>query len=178
MTPIDQRAYKLTDGYEAACALAALHYQGILLNTTLDQFITTMPIAADHDPHHGFSGNLFAETPDACATILPKPLVEWLRRYTDDVVNLSGKTPLQLQAALVKATPIIIWAPLKFNWPEFRRYDWGIGIVNFHTVLLDGYAPEEGYHIVDPSNGTTYWISSEKFENSYNLRKYAVGIQA
>lgn len=173
---INQNSAGLPMGCEAAALLQALQTKGYARNYNLKSFIKEMPLAADNNPNHGFAGRPDTVMNNVYQSIFPAPLASWGSRY-GKVANISGSSTNTLKQELRNGNPVVVYVTLNFAGPQYGNYFWGTGINNAHIMTLDGYNQNSNtYHVSDPNAGK-YWVAANKFEASYNLKKYAVVVR-
>lgn len=159
---------------EATALLEALHNKGDAQNYNIQSFIKTMPIAADGNPNEGFGGGYQRVTYGTFQSIYPAPLAKWGSRF-GNVQNISGASPADLRNQLINGNPVVVYVTMHWAAPQYGRYWWGTGVNNSHVMTLDGYRPGQ-YHVEDPAGGS-YWVSASSFENSYNIKRFAVVVK-
>ncbi|MDT2758892.1 C39 family peptidase [Enterococcus xiangfangensis] len=173
---INQNSAGLPMGCEAAALLQGLQAKGYAKNYSLKTFIKEMPLAADKNPNHGFAGRPDIVMSGVYQSIFPAPLTSWGSKY-GKTVNISGSSPATLKQELRNGHPVVVYVTLNFASPQYGNYFWGTGIDNAHVLTLDGYnQAKDMYHVSDPNAGK-YWVTADKFETSYQLKKFAVAIR-
>ena len=159
---------------EATALLEALHNKGYAKNYDIQSFIKTMPIAANGNPNDGFGGGYQRVTYGIFQSIYPTPLSKWGSQF-GNVQNISGATPADLQNQLLSGNPVVVYVTMHWAAPQYGHYWWGTGVNNSHVMTVDGYRPGQ-YHVEDPAGGS-YWVSASNFENSYNIKRFAVVVK-
>ncbi|MCC4339677.1 C39 family peptidase [Limosilactobacillus reuteri] len=159
---------------EATALLEALHNKGYANNYNIQSFIKTMPISPNGNPNEGFGGGYQRVTYGIFQSIYPEPLAKWGSRF-GNVQNISGSSPADLQSQLLNGNPVVIYVTMHWAAPQYGNYFWGVGVNNSHVMTLDGYRPGY-YHVEDPAGGS-YWVSASNFENSYNIKRFAVVVK-
>ncbi len=160
---------------EATALLEALHNKGYANNYNIQSFIKTMPISPNGNPNEGFGGGYQRVTYGIFQSIYPEPLAKWGSRF-GNVQNISGSSPTDLQSQLLNGNPVVVYVTMHWAAPQYGNYFWGVGVNNSHVMTLDGYRPGY-YHVEDPAGGS-YWVSASNFENSYNIKRFAVVVVA
>ena len=159
---------------EATALLEALHNKGYANNYNIQSFIKTMPISPNGNPNEGFGGGYQRVTYGIFQSIYPEPLAKWGSRF-GNVQNISGSSPADLQSQLLNGNPVVVYVTMHWAAPQYGNYFWGVGVNNSHVMTLDGYRPGY-YHVEDPAGGS-YWVSASNFENSYNIKRFAVVVK-
>lgn len=159
---------------EATALLEALHNKGYANNYNIQSFIKTMPISPNGNPNEGFGGGYQRVTYGIFQSIYPEPLAKWGSRF-GNVQNISGSSPTDLQSQLLNGNPVVVYVTMHWAAPQYGNYFWGVGVNNSHVMTLDGYRPGY-YHVEDPAGGS-YWVSASNFENSYNIKRFAVVVK-
>lgn len=159
---------------EATALLEALHNKGYDNNYNIQSFIKTMPISPNGNPNEGFGGGYQRVTYGIFQSIYPEPLAKWGSRF-GNVQNISGSSPTDLQSQLLNGNPVVVYVTMHWAAPQYGNYFWGVGVNNSHVMTLDGYRPGY-YHVEDPAGGS-YWVSASNFENSYNIKRFAVVVK-
>ncbi|GFI59667.1 toxin A [Lactobacillaceae bacterium] len=159
---------------EATALLEALHNKGYANNYNIQSFIKTMPISSNGNPNEGFGGGYQRVTYGIFQSIYPEPLAKWGSRF-GNVQNISGSSPADLQSQLLNGNPVVVYVTMHWAAPQYGNYFWGVGVNNSHVMTLDGYRPGY-YHVEDPAGGS-YWVSASNFENSYNIKRFAVVVK-
>lgn len=159
---------------EATALLEALHNKGYANNYNIQSFIKTMPISPNGNPNEGFGGGYQRVTYGIFQSIYPEPLAKWGSRF-GNVQNISGSSPTDLQSQLLNGNPVVVYVTMHWATPQYGNYFWGVGVNNSHVMTLDGYRPGY-YHVEDPAGGS-YWVSASNFENSYNIKRFAVVVK-
>ena len=159
---------------EATALLEALHNKGYANNYNIQSFIKTMPISPNGNPNEGFGGGYQRVTYGIFQSIYPEPLAKWGSRF-GNVQNISGSSPTDLQSQLLNGNPVVVYVTMHWAAPQYGNYFWGVGVNNSHVITLDGYRPGY-YHVEDPAGGS-YWVSASNFENSYNIKRFAVVVK-
>ena len=159
---------------EATALLEALHNKGYANNYNIQSFIKTMPISPNGNPNEGFGGGYQRVTYGIFQSIYPEPLAKWGSRF-GNVQNISGSSPTDLQSQLLNGNPVVVYVTMHWSAPQYGNYFWGVGVNNSHVMTLDGYRPGY-YHVEDPAGGS-YWVSASNFENSYNIKRFAVVVK-
>ena len=159
---------------EATALLEALHVKGYAQNYDIQSFIKTMPISTSGNPNEGFGGGYQKVTPGIFQSIYPTPLAKWGSNF-GTVQNISGATPAELRQQLVNGNPAVVYVTMHWAAPQYGHYWWGTGVNNSHVMTLDGYRNGQ-YHVEDPAGGS-YWVSASNFENSYNIKRFAVVVK-
>lgn len=159
---------------EATALLEALHNKGYAKNYDIQSFIKTMPIATNGNPNDGFGGGYQRVTYGIFQSIYPTPLSKWGSQF-GNVQNISGATPANLQNQLLSGNPVVVYVTMHWAAPQYGHYWWGTGVNNSHVMTVDGYRPGQ-YHVEDPAGGS-YWVSASNFENSYNIKRFAVVVK-
>lgn len=170
---INQMAWHVENGCEAASLLMGLQYKGYAVDMNYGDFVKQMPIDPEYNPYNGFGGSPYKINKGRFEAIFPRPLEQWGKQY-GKVIDISGATISQLKKCIIEDHPVVVYVTIGFGSPKFDDYPWGTAIANNHAVLLDGVYG--GFlHINDPIDGP-YWISEEQFTTIYELRKWAVGV--
>ncbi|WP_263853195.1 C39 family peptidase [Limosilactobacillus reuteri] len=159
---------------EATALLEALHNKGYANNYNIQSFIKTMPVSPNGNPNEGFGGGYQRVTYGIFQSIYPEPLAKWGSRF-GNVQNISGASPADLQSQLLNGNPVVVYVTMHWAAPQYGNYFWGVGVNNSHVMTLDGYRPGY-YHVKDPAGGS-YWVSASNFENSYNIKRFAVVVK-
>ena len=159
---------------EATALLEALHNKGYANNYNIQSFIKTMPISPNGNPNEGFGGGYQRVTYGIFQSIYPEPLAKWGSRF-GNVQNISGSSLADLQSQLLNGNPVVVYVTMHWAAPQYGNYFWGVGVNNSHVMTLDGYRPGY-YHVEDPAGGS-YWVSASNFENSYNIKRFAVVVK-
>ena len=159
---------------EATALLEALYNKGYANNYNIRSFIKTMPISPNGNPNEGFGGGYQRVTYGIFQSIYPEPLAKWGSRF-GNVQNISGSSPTDLQSQLLNGNPVVVYVTMHWAAPQYGNYFWGVGVNNSHVMTLDGYRPGY-YHVEDPAGGS-YWVSASNFENSYNIKRFAVVVK-
>ena len=159
---------------EATALLEVLHNKGYANNYNIQSFIKTMPISPNGNPNEGFGGGYQRVTYGIFQSIYPEPLAKWGSRF-GNVQNISGSSPTDLQSQLLNGNPVVVYVTMHWAAPQYGNYFWGVGVNNSHVMTLDGYRPGY-YHVEDPARGS-YWVSASNFENSYNIKRFAVVVK-
>ena len=159
---------------EATALLEALHNKGYANNYNIQSFIKTIPISPNRTPNEGFGGGYQRVTYGIFQSIYPEPLAKWGSRF-GNVQNISGSSPTDLQSQLLNGNPVVVYVTMHWAAPQYGNYFWGVGVNNSHVITLDGYRPGY-YHVEDPAGGS-YWVSASNFENSYNIKRFAVVVK-
>ena len=159
---------------EATALLEVLHNKGYANNYNIQSFIKTMPISPNGNPNEGFGGGYQRVTYGIFQSIYPEPLAKWGSRF-GNVQNISGSSPTDLQSQLLNGNPVVVYVTMHWAAPQYGNYFWGVGVNNSHVMTLDGYRPGY-YHVEDPAGGS-YWVSASNFENSYNIKRFAVVVK-
>ncbi|MFR0608524.1 C39 family peptidase [Limosilactobacillus balticus] len=159
---------------EATALLEALHNKGYANNYNIQSFIKTMPTSPNGNPNEGFGGGYQRVTYGIFQSIYPEPLAKWGSRF-GNVQNISGSSPADLQSQLLNGNPVVVYVTMHWAAPQYGNYFWGVGVNNSHVMTLDGYRPGY-YHVEDPAGGS-YWVSASNFENSYNIKRFAVVVK-
>lgn len=159
---------------EATALLEALHNKGYANNYNIQSFIKTMPISPNGNSNEGFGGGYQRVTYGIFQSIYPEPLAKWGSRF-GNVQNISGSSPADLQSQLLNGNPVVVYVTMHWAAPQYGNYFWGVGVNNSHVMTLDGYRPGY-YHVEDPAGGS-YWVSASNFENSYNIKRFAVVVK-
>lgn len=159
---------------EATALLEALHNKGYANNYNIQSFIKTMPVSPNGNPNEGFGGGYQRVTYGIFQSIYPEPLAKWGSRF-GNVQNISEASPADLQSQLLNGNPVVVYVTMHWAAPQYGNYFWGVGVNNSHVMTLDGYRPGY-YHVKDPAGGS-YWVSASNFENSYNIKRFAVVVK-
>ncbi|WEV70799.1 C39 family peptidase [Lactobacillus sp. ESL0785] len=171
---INQMFWQVQNGCEAASLLMGLHYHHHLVNCDYQEFINTMPLAADYNPYHGFGGSPYENVKGRFEAIFPPALLAWGRNYTA-LRDLNGADTIELIAALKRGNPVLTYVTTNFTPPDPDNYPWGKTYKNNHAVLLDGFS-EDLFHVSDPIDGH-YWLNKAVFMQAYAVRKWAIEIE-
>lgn len=170
---INQMAWHVENGCEAASRLMGLQYKGYAVDMNYGDFVKRMPIDPEYNPYDGFGGSPYKINKGRFEAIFPRPLEQWGKQY-GKVMDISGATISQLKKCILEDNPVVVYVTIGFGSPNFDDYPWGTAIANNHAVLPDGVYG--GFlHVNDPIDGP-YWISEEQFTTIYELRKWAVGV--
>ncbi len=170
---INQDFWDVPNGCEAAALLEGFWYQGLLTDMDYQNWIDTMPISPDYDPYQGFGGSPYGIAKGRFEGIFPPALLKWGRKF-GRLRDLTGANEQLLQEALQRGNPVVVYVTIDFEAPEPDTYPWGTTLANNHAVLLDGFT-DDLWHVSDPIGGA-YWLTKEKFVQSYEARHWAIEV--
>ena len=174
-------------GCEGVSLFMALKGLGYIKNYSVSQFMDTMPIGKT--PFEGFMGdpkmghvgkNLGKRT-----TIYPEPLAKWARKFAESK-DLTGASIDMLKKELDEGHVLVVFVTTAWKSPHWKKYSFSrnpLGeIENNHCLCVVGYRENGDFLINDCHDGRVdgrqgeYWVSKDKFEKIYNLRKYAISV--
>lgn len=171
---INQIRWGMPNGCEPAALLEGLHLMGYAQALSYLDFIAEMPRATDYNPYHGFGGEPDENVPGHFEAIFPEPLAKWARQY-GPAHQLDNAEIEDLRQLIAQKKPIVTYVTVGFETPESAQYSFGEALSNNHAVLLDGYFGDDLLHVSDPIDGR-YWMSTARFKQAYDARKWAVSI--
>lgn len=181
--------FKAWVGCEGTSLLMGLHAKGYSINVGLKEFLDAMP-KTQSNPAKGFVGSPFV--PDkqkkTRTTIYPAVLSIWANANYGNVADFSGSSAGEVKAELLAGNPVVIYATMWWNKPEYRIYDiegkMEFLLSNNHVVLACGYDQDlnrvwisDPYNVKDTSKELKYWIDGATFDRIYNERRRAVVVQ-
>ncbi|MDO5707213.1 MAG: C39 family peptidase [Andreesenia angusta] len=191
--PVTGQFPEYHNGCEAVSIKMMLEKLGI--NKTKDEIADEIPkdeteaiydeqgnLAVWGDPDKGFVGNIEGGG-DGGYSIYPKAVVEYLKKYFDKPIDLTGSSIEVLERYIRAGRPVVIWATVNFqdvyshiswNTPEGKRID---GSFNIHAMTLVGF-DEENFYLNDPFTETKDMpVTKERFVEVWNqLGNKAVSI--
>lgn len=178
--PIESQFPELYNGCEAVAVLMMLEKHGLDLDkvefadqiprdyTELVTDEETGEILVWGDPDVGFVGDMKGEV-GIGSSINPAPLVEFLKSYVDNPVNLTGSGTDVLEKYIRNERPVVVWVTVDFQDPgEYKDWQTSDGkkihySFGEHAMTLVGF-DEQNYYLNDPYTGTkNYSVSKERF---------------
>lgn len=169
-------------GCEGVSLYMALQGKGYALDTSLDDFMASMPLS-EENPEYGYvgdptQGKNAPVNSGRRTTINPAPLAQWGREY-GDVVSLEGARTEELKKELRAGNPLVVYVTGSWAEPVWDTWDWGEAVVNNHAVCLVGYDTSTGAYLINDcgGNGGEYQVEKDVFEDIYNARKFAVAVR-
>lgn len=178
----NQYEYGYPKGCEGVSLYMAMKGKGYLENTTLEDFMDSMPLS-DSNPDLGYVGDpRGTKTSPANAgkrtTINPCALAQWGAKY-GTVVSMQDAEVSELKAELRRGNPLVVYVTVNWAAPEWGTWEWGDAVTNNHAVCLVGFRADTGEYLINDCGARTgeYWVEKEVFERIYNARKFAVAVE-
>lgn len=160
---------------EGASLLEGLHYKGVAKNQSLTSFVNSMPIASDHNPYNGYSGEWRYNVSGTYQGMMADPVVRWAKNVGGNAVNITGAGINGIKNEIRNGNPVVTWITYNYASPQFKQMPWGRAVWNGHVVLVDGFK-DGAYHVVDPVFGAK-WINASTYENAFNVTGMAVAVR-
>ncbi|MDR1014728.1 MAG: C39 family peptidase [Coriobacteriales bacterium] len=139
-------------GCEAVSVTMMLNYAGI--ETSKEDVVALLPYAGD--PNLGFTGSVYYQGFSLGGIIWPPALLDLVRAYGQDAVDLTGASWEEVCAFIDEGRPVCVW---------FRT------AALDHTVLLTGYSDATVW-VNDPLADKDTALDSETFLSYWSQNDY------